>query len=105
AQVANSLVRFTTPLKPDGGAVRVYSLQGTACGTPHLVSQIPGTNLAVSGCRCDNNRDDPVGCTGQLAVVDLDSGRTRVLPAGARAEGLTATAGGEVWGGGRGGRT
>lgn len=93
-QVANSVVRFTTPLKPDGGAVRVYSLQGTACGTPHLVSQIPGTNLAVSGCRCP---DDPVDCTGQLAVVDLDSGRTRVLPAGARAEGLTVTPAGEVW--------
>jgi hypothetical protein len=97
AQVANSIVRFTTPLKPDGGAVRVYSLQGTACGTPHLVSQIPGTNLAVSGCRCDKNPDDPPDCTGQLAVVDLDSGRTRVLPAGTRAEGLTVTPAGEVW--------
>jgi len=97
AQVANSLLRFTTPLKPDGGAVRVYSLQGTACGTPHLVSQIPGTNLAASGCRCDNNAHDPVDCTGQLAVVDLDMGRTRVLPAGARAEGLTVTPAGEVW--------
>lgn len=97
AQVANSIVRFTTPLKPGGGALRVYSLQGTGCGTPHLVSQIPGTNLAVSACRCDKNPDDPPDCTGQLAVVDLDSGRARVLPAGARAEGLTVTPAGEVW--------
>ena len=94
AQVANSLLRFTTSLKPDGGAVRVYSLQETACRTPHLVSQIPETNLAVSGCRCPV---DASGCTGQLAVVDLDSGRARALPAGTGAEGLTVTPAGEVW--------
>ena len=99
AQQANGLIRFPRPLTPGGGAPTVFSFAGSACHTPHLVEQIPSSNLLVSGCRCTNPGDKP-SCSGALAVADLDSGSTRVLPAGLGAEGIAVTPQGEVWLGG-----
>ena len=95
AQLANSLIRFAKPLSADGGGARVYSFTGSACHTPHLVNQIPASNLVVSGCRCTNPGDHS-NCAGALAVADLESGATRVLPAALGAEGITVTPKGEV---------
>jgi hypothetical protein len=96
AQLANSLIRYARPLDPAGGAATVFSFAGTACHTPHLVREIPASRLVVTGCRCTNPGDRP-SCGGALAVADLQSGATRVLPAGLGAEGITVTRQGEVW--------
>ena len=96
AQLANALIRFTSPLGPAGGAATVYSFAGSACSTPHLVRDIPASTLLVSGCRC-TNPGDLSSCGGALAVADRRSGATRVLPAGLGSEGITVTRQGEVW--------
>jgi hypothetical protein len=99
AQQANGLIRFPKPLSPGAGVPQVFNFAGSACHTPHLVEQIPSSNLVVSGCRCTNPGDKP-SCAGALAVADLESGATRVLPAGLGAEGIAVTPQGEVWLGG-----
>jgi hypothetical protein len=99
AQQANGLIRFPKPLSPVAGVPQVFNFAGSACHTPHLVEQIPSSNLVVSGCRCTNPGDKP-SCAGALAVADLESGATRVLPAGLGAEGIAVTPQGEVWLGG-----
>jgi len=99
AQQANGLIRFPKPLSPGAGVPQVFNFAGSACHTPHLVEQIPSSNLVVSGCRCTNPGDKP-SCAGALAVADLESGAIRVLPAGLGAEGIAVTPQGEVWLGG-----
>jgi hypothetical protein len=99
AQQANGLIRFPKPLSPGAGVPQVLNFAGTACHTPHLVEQIPSSNLVVSGCRCTNPGDKP-SCAGALAVADLENSATRVLPAGLGAEGIAVTPQGEVWLGG-----
>ena len=90
AQLANSLLRVTRSLEPAAGAATVYRFAGSACHPPHLVGEMPASSLGISGCRC-TNPGDRSSWGGALAVADLQSGATRVLPAGLGAEGITVT--------------
>jgi hypothetical protein len=70
AQQTNGLIRFPKPLSPGAGVPQVLNFAGTACHTPHLVEQIPSSNLVVSGCRCTNPGYMLI-CEGALAVAVL----------------------------------
>lgn len=94
-QLKNSIVHFG--MQSVVPTVSHFDLNPTGCRTPHLVHVIPGSSLAVTGCRC-TNPGDPRDCNGHLGVMDLASGAVRALPAGGRgSEGLAVTSAGEVW--------
>jgi hypothetical protein len=94
-QLKNSIVRFG--MQAAAPTVSYFDLSPTGCRTPHLVRMVPGSSLAVTGCRC-TNPGDPRDCNGHLGMMDLVSGAVRALPAGGRgSEGLAVTPAGEVW--------
>ena len=95
AQVANAIVKYL----PNGSAIS-FAFLPELCNTPHLLRIIPGSQLAVSGCRCTNS-----GCTsatnpngdGHLVLFDTTSGEYESFEMGPLSEGITVTGSGDVW--------
>mmetsp|Transcript_21975 Transcript_21975/g.41915 ORF Transcript_21975/g.41915 Transcript_21975/m.41915 type:complete len:483 (-) Transcript_21975:84-1532(-) len=100
AQLKNAVTDFGMVLNRSMGKVAAGIKIPPPCQTPHLLANIPGTELVVSGCRCSN--PDTTDCTSALAVVDAAHGTARAIEIqdATWTEAITVTEEGDVWVGG-----
>jgi len=100
AQLSNAVTDFGTVLQRNSGAATGIKIP-PPCETPHLLKNIPGSELVVSGCRCANP-DTTSNCTAALAVISPSDGQARSIPIenAKWTEAITVTEDGDVWVGG-----
>jgi len=101
AQLSNAVTDFGTVLQRNAGVAPTGIKIPPPCETPHLLKNIPGTELVVSGCRC-SNPDTTANCPAALAIINAADGQARSIQIenAKWTEAITATEDGDVWVGG-----